>query len=397
MTTTAFVLSGGGSLGAVQVGMLQALCAQDDAPNLLVGTSAGAINAAYIAEHGFTTQSLDNLARVWGSMRRSDIFPINLVRNVLAVWRGRDSFFSHEGLRRVIAEHTVSADVLDTQIPLHVVATDLRSGEEVLISSGDLVSAVLASAAIPGIFPPVRREGRILVDGGLTDNTAISQAVALGAERIVVLPAGVACALKEPPKGPLAIAMVALTFLTQQRLISDITRYRGPHSPTARTLSRATRSRHARRPGGPLWQAELMKFDLEGLPESVLDELGARHLATLATSRANGTTHLVPVGFTYDPLTKTARVTTSVTSVKVRNIERVEATGGSARASICQLDGPSWLTLEGTIRVSLDPDEIAEAVRRYAVRYRQPRENPRRVALIMQVDSMMGHVMPTGG
>lgn len=139
-----------------------------------------------------------------------------------------------------------------------------------------------------------------------------------------------------------------------------------------------------------------MKFDLERLPESVLDELGARHLATLATTRANGTTHLVPVGFTYDPSTKTARVTTSVTSVKVRNIENAEMAGGSARASICQLNGPSWLTLEGTIRLSRDPAEIAEAVRRYAVRYRQPRENPRRIALVMQVDSMMGHVTTAG-
>ncbi len=140
-----------------------------------------------------------------------------------------------------------------------------------------------------------------------------------------------------------------------------------------------------------------MKFDLEHLPEPVLDKLEARHLAALATTRADGTTHLVPVGFTYDLLTKTARVTTSVTSVKVRNIERATAGGEPARASICQLDGPSWLTLEGTIRVSRDPEEIAEAVRRYAIRYRQPRENPRRVALIMQVDSLMGHAMPTGG
>lgn len=226
MTNTAFVLSGGGSLGAVQVGMLQALREHEDPPNLLVGTSAGAINAAYIAEHGFTDNSLDNLARLWAGMRRRDIFPINPVRNILAIRRGRDSFFSNWGLRRIIAEHTTSADILDTQIPLHVVATNLRSGEEVLISSGDLISAILGSAAIPSIFPPIVRDGLTLVDGGLTDNTAISQAIALGADRVVVMPAGVACTLREPPKGPLAIAIVALTFLTQQRLIGDIVRYR---------------------------------------------------------------------------------------------------------------------------------------------------------------------------
>lgn len=159
-------------------------------------------------------------------MRRRDIFPINPVRNVLAIRRGRDSLFSNGGLRRIVAENTISADVLDTQIPLHVVATNLRSGEEVLISSGDLISAILASAAIPSIFPPIVREDLTLIDGGLTDNTAISQAIALGADRVVVMPAGVACALREPPKGPLAIAIVALTFLTQQRLIGDIVRYR---------------------------------------------------------------------------------------------------------------------------------------------------------------------------
>ena len=138
-----------------------------------------------------------------------------------------------------------------------------------------------------------------------------------------------------------------------------------------------------------------MKFDLGSLPKAVLDELTEYRLATLATTRADGTTHLVPVGFTYEPATGTARVITSVTSVKVRNIERAETERRPSRASICQVAGPGWLTLEGDIRVSRDPDEIAEAVRRYARRYRQPRPNPRRVALIMQVDSIMGRTIPT--
>lgn len=136
-----------------------------------------------------------------------------------------------------------------------------------------------------------------------------------------------------------------------------------------------------------------MKFDIDNLPQPVLDQLTERHLATLATRRTDGTTHLVPVGFTFEPETATARIITSGTSVKVRNVERAPV---PVQAAINQLSGASWLTLEGAIRVSRDADEIAEAVRRYALRYRVPRVNPRRVALLMQVDSIMGYATPTG-
>jgi NTE family protein len=105
------------------------------------------------------------------------------------------------------------------------VATDLLSGEEVLLSDGDVVSAVLASSAVPAVLPPVRRDGRTLVDGGLADNAAISQAVALGADRIYVLPTGYACALPSPPTRPLAVAVQALSLLIQQRLITDVATY----------------------------------------------------------------------------------------------------------------------------------------------------------------------------
>jgi NTE family protein len=108
---------------------------------------------------------------------------------------------------------------------VHLVATDLLSGEEVLLSEGDAVSAVLASSAVPAVLPPVRRNGRTLVDGGLADNAAISQAVALGADQVYVLPTGYACALPSPPTRPLAVAVQALSLLVQQRLIADVARY----------------------------------------------------------------------------------------------------------------------------------------------------------------------------
>jgi NTE family protein len=105
------------------------------------------------------------------------------------------------------------------------VATDLLTGSEVLLSDGDPVTAVLASSAVPAVLPPVSRDGRTLVDGGLADNAAISQAVALGADRVYVLPTGYACALPSPPTRPLAVAVQALSLLVQQRLITDVALY----------------------------------------------------------------------------------------------------------------------------------------------------------------------------
>lgn len=119
-------------------------------------------------------------------------------------------------------------------MPMHVVATDLLSGEEVLLSSGDLVAAVMASAAIPAVFPPVEFEGRHLVDGGVAHHTAISQAVELGAQEIYVLPAGYPCALSSPPTSALGVAVHALTLLIEQRLIGEVARYAG--SATIRVL-----------------------------------------------------------------------------------------------------------------------------------------------------------------
>ncbi|MGN6791475.1 MAG: patatin-like phospholipase family protein [Streptosporangiaceae bacterium] len=222
--TTAFVLSGGGSLGAVQVGMLQALTERHHAPDLLVGTSAGAVNASYLAGHGTSRGALQELAGIWRRLRRSDLFPVNPRRQLLAVAGFRESMFSAEGLRQIVARHLPYRNLEDAAIGVHVVATNMLSGEEVLLSSGEAVSAVLASTAIPGLLPAVRA-GLTLVDGALANNAAISQAVALGADRIFVLPAGVTCALTTPPASPYASALQALSFLTQQRLIRDVATY----------------------------------------------------------------------------------------------------------------------------------------------------------------------------
>jgi len=128
-------------------------------------------------------------------------------------------------------------------------------------------------------------------------------------------------------------------------------------------------------------------FDLTALPESVLAFLTVRHLSTLTTLNRDGSPHVVPVGFTFDVTTTTARVITSGGSVKARNAGRV-----GARAALCQVDGGRWLTLSGPIEVLTDADAVATAERAYAQRYRVPKANPSRVVLLMQVEKMMGRV-----
>ena len=220
--TTAFVLSGGGSLGAVQVGMLQALEEHGVRPDLLIGTSAGALNAAFVAGRGFNTESLDELAATWRGLKRQTVFPLDPLRTVRALSGSGQSLCSDRGLRRLIDAHLPYRRLEDAAIPVHIVTTNLLSGEEVLLSRGDAVSAILASSAIPGILPPVVRDGLTLVDGGVADNTAVSQAVSLGADEVYVLPAGFSCALEEAPGSALAIAVQALTLLIEQRLVIEV-------------------------------------------------------------------------------------------------------------------------------------------------------------------------------
>ncbi len=122
------------------------------------------------------------------------------------------------------------------------------------------------------------------------------------------------------------------------------------------------------------------------LSDDALAFLTERHLATLTTLRPDGSPHVVPVGFTWDPEARVARVITSGSSRKARNA------ASGRRAVLCQVDGRRWLSFEGPARVLTDSASVAEAERRYAGRYRTPRENPERVVVLVEVDRVLGNV-----
>ncbi|OBH34471.1 alpha/beta hydrolase [Mycobacterium sp. E342] len=221
---TAFVLSGGASLGAIHVGMLLALADEGERPDLIVGTSVGALNGGWIASRPDRAGILA-LAELWTSLARKDIFPAHPIAGVMGMLAPRSHLVPSIGLRRLLADKLEFARLEDAPIPLHVVATDVISGGDVLLSSGDAVDAIAASAAIPGVFPPVRVDGRDLMDGGVVNNTPVSHAVALGADRVWVLPTGYSCALTASPKTAVNMALHALTLAVNHRLAVDVERF----------------------------------------------------------------------------------------------------------------------------------------------------------------------------
>lgn len=220
-TSTAFVLAGGGSLGAVQVGMLRALVEAGVAAHLVVGTSAGAINGAFFAARP-DREGVDELAAVWGRIRRKDVFPIAPFRGLRALLGRSASLVPPGGLRKLLEEHLPRRRLEEATLRLGVVATDLGSGREVVLCRGPAVRAVLASAAIPSVFPPVEWEGRLLVDGAVASNTPIRTAAELGARRIIVLPTGFTCRPRRLPRGGLGVALHALNLILARQLLADV-------------------------------------------------------------------------------------------------------------------------------------------------------------------------------
>jgi NTE family protein len=219
----AFVLSGGGSLGAAQVGMLQALFDGGIKPDILVGTSVGAVNAAWIGASP-DSEGARRLAEIWTGLRRDNVFPLGWTAAMGLLGRGKH-LISNGALRGILERHLPYERLEQAQLPVHAVTTELTSGRAIVLSSGPAVPALLASCAIPGVFPPVTIGRHELVDGGVANHTPIAAAVELGARVIYVLPIGYPW-LHEEPANALGMALQALARLVEQRLESEIAGYR---------------------------------------------------------------------------------------------------------------------------------------------------------------------------
>jgi NTE family protein len=220
-----FVLTGGASLGAVQVGMLQALARGGIRPDLLIGSSAGALNAAFLAAREWPASTVD-LERIWLGLSRSEVFPMGPLSSLLGLMGRRDYVISPSGVEAIIRRHITYERLEDAAIPVHVMATDTLTGAEVRISRGPVVDALRASTAIPGVFPPVHIGHHYLMDGGVANNAPISQAIDLGADTVYVLPTGYACGLKRPPASALGMGVHALSLVLNQKLIESLERCR---------------------------------------------------------------------------------------------------------------------------------------------------------------------------
>ncbi|MFN8015711.1 MAG: patatin-like phospholipase family protein [Acidimicrobiia bacterium] len=182
----AFVLSGGANMGSAQVGMLMALFEHKITPDILIGTSVGALNAAAVATNP-TIEGVSELAHLWRNLSSADIFPGGNLSRAWNIAKRGTYLVENNGLARVIERATPIREIEDLQLPIRIVTCDLTTGEEIVFSRGPLKTTLLASAALPGVFPPIQHDGRVLVDGGVVDAVPIWHALSDPVDEIYVL------------------------------------------------------------------------------------------------------------------------------------------------------------------------------------------------------------------
>ena len=199
----AFVLPGGGALGSYQVGVLQALAEAGVGPDQLVGVSAGAVNAALFAWNP-GTDGVQRIEAIWRSIRRRDLLRVHPGRLASAFAGRHPSFLDNRHGHAFLRRHLGNRLLEHSPVPLALVATDLSTGESVALTRGDTATAVLASSAFPGVYPPVVLDGRTLIDGGVVADVPLDTAISLGARSALVLSAPPLVA-GEPPTNALDI------------------------------------------------------------------------------------------------------------------------------------------------------------------------------------------------
>lgn len=207
-----FVLGGGGSLGAAQVGMLRALAEAEVVPDLVVGTSVGALNGVVVALDPVSAAT--RLSRIWPRITRRMVFPGGPLGSLRTLRQERNHLFPNSGLRVMMQTYLGHVRTFaDLALPLHVVTTDVATATPWVIGSGDLLPALLASTAVPGLYPPVAVGDRLLYDGGVVAYVPVTQALTAGAQSLVVLDSTFPGQLPSPPT-TLAEALVFTAMVT---------------------------------------------------------------------------------------------------------------------------------------------------------------------------------------
>lgn len=207
-SVTAFVLGGGGRLGAAEAGMLAALHDAGIEPDLVLGTSIGAINGVAVA-HDHSGSGVERLRELWSEVERSGVFGGNIVDRIRHVAANRTSLHSNEPLERLVHQVVGECRIEQLPVPFQCVAACIETAEATWFDSGPVVERVLASSAVPGLLPPVEVDGLHYVDGGVVDSIPVRRALELGATRLFVLQVG---RIEEPlrvPRRPHEVAMVA--------------------------------------------------------------------------------------------------------------------------------------------------------------------------------------------
>lgn len=226
MRPVAFVLGGGGPLGAYEVGMLRALMERDIRPDLVLGSSVGALNGAAIAADP-RPEAVGRLEQLWMSLRERGVFADTLFAQMGTALRSRTHLFSNAALRGLLEREFGAARIEDLKVPFECVAASIERATEHWFTEGPLVDAVLASSAVPGLLPPVLVGGEHFLDGGLVDSVPVGKALGSGAGTVYVLHVGRIDQPLRPPRTPREVAVVAFEIARRHRFVHAL------NNPTA--------------------------------------------------------------------------------------------------------------------------------------------------------------------
>jgi NTE family protein len=226
--STAFVLGGGGLLGASHVGMLRALLEDGIRPDLVLGTSVGAVNGVFVAADPGAV-AVERLAQLWASLSRSGVFAGSVFSRAASLARHGTHLHSAEPLRALLRANLPVSRIEELTVPFQCVAASIERARAHWFTSGPIADAVTASCAVPGLLPAAAVDGEHFFDGGLVDSIPVGRAMQLGAREIYVLHVGRVERSLRPPRWPWEVALVAFEIARRHRFVEAMSTLSDQH------------------------------------------------------------------------------------------------------------------------------------------------------------------------